>query len=142
MHCLQQEFTWTQVPSPLPHFLSQPLFVEHSGRQQLRAPKRSSAAGEGAGVVKVAVGQEPVAVPKKSSGASMAGAGAGAAGGAAKAAVASVRASSSRQSGKIFLMSVSPRRAGRDQPAPTFRGAARGGLRASAQTPEGPDRLG
>src|SRR5687768_14815502 len=109
MHCLQQEFTCTQEPSPLPHFLSQPLFVEHSGRQQLRAPKRSSAAGEGAGVVRVAVGQEPVAVPKKSSGASMAGVGAGAAGGAAKAAVVvSVRASRNRQSGRVFLMSVSP----------------------------------
>src|SRR5688500_10639505 len=106
MHCLQQEFTCTQVPNPAPHFRSHPLFVEHSGRQQLRAPKRSSAAGEGAGVVKVVVGQEPVAVPKKSRGASMAGAGAG---GAAKAAVAvRVRASRSRQSGKVFLMSVSP----------------------------------
>jgi|ERR1044071_3709065 hypothetical protein len=110
MHCLQQEFTWTHVPRPTPHFASQPLFEEHSGRQQLRAPKRSSAAGEGAGVARVAVGQEPAAVPKKSSGAAMAGAGAEAAGsGAAKAAVAvRARASRSSQSGKVFLMSVSP----------------------------------
>jgi hypothetical protein len=129
MHCLQQEFTCTHVPSPTPHFLSQPLFEEHSGRQQLRAPKRSSAAGVGAGVVRVAVGQEPVDVPKKSSGAAMAGVGAGA----AKTAVAvRVRASRIRQSGKVFLMSVSLK-AGRGHPAPTFRGAARGKLRASVQ---------
>jgi len=102
MHCLQQEFTCTHVPSPTPHFLSHPLFEEHSGRQQLRAPKRSSAAGEGAGVVRVAVGQELAVVPKKSSGV-------GAAGGSAKAAVpVRVRTSRSSQSGKVFLMSVSP----------------------------------
>jgi hypothetical protein len=102
MHCLQQEFTCTHVPKPTPHLLSHPLFEEHSGRQQLRAPKRSSAAGESAGVVRVAAGQEPVAVPKKSRGA-------GAGSGAAKAAGAlRVRASRSRQSGKVFLMSVSP----------------------------------
>jgi hypothetical protein len=102
MHCLQQEFTCTHVPRPTPHFWSQPLFEEHSGRQQLRAPKRSSAAGEGAGVERLAAGQEPVVVEKKSSGA-------GAAGGAAKAAVAvRARASRSRQSGRVFLMSVSP----------------------------------
>jgi len=72
--------------------------TEHSGRQQLRAPKRSSAAGEGAGVVRVAVGQESVALLKRASGAAMADAGAGAAGGSAKVAV-RVRASRSRAGG-------------------------------------------
>lgn len=105
MHCLQQEFTCTQVPRPTPHFLSQPLFEEHSGRQQLRAPKRSRAAGEGAGVARLTVGQELAAGVKR----------ADAGAGAAKAAV-PVKASRSRQRGMIFFMSVSFK-TGRDQPA-------------------------
>jgi hypothetical protein len=37
MHTLQQELARTHVPRPTPHFLSQLLLTEHSGRQQLAA---------------------------------------------------------------------------------------------------------
>lgn len=123
MHCLQQEFTWTQVPRPLPHLLSQPLFVEHSGRQQLRAPNRSNAAAEGAGVVSVAAGQESEPVLRKAgetgadAGTAAAGASAANAGPAAR-----LKASKIMQDVKILLIAALLQLRGGIIPVPYLKG--------------------
>lgn len=123
MHCLQQEFTCTQVPRPLPHLLSQPLFVEHSGRQQLRAPNRSNAAAEGAGVVSVAAGQESEPVLRKAgetgadAGTAAAGASAANAGPAAR-----LKASKIMQDVKILLIAALLQLRGGIIPVPYLKG--------------------
>jgi hypothetical protein len=129
MHCLQQEFTWTQEPRPLPHFLSQPLLVEHSGRQQLRAPNRSNAAAEGAGVPRVAVGQDVESALRKSSEAAGAGTAAAGASAANNGPAARPKASMIIQIEKVFFIAVLLQLRGGTIPIPYFRGVRSGSAR-------------